>query len=176
MVLTFCADFNRFTRWCEQRNADAGYDNYLSFLNAVSDTLLYVQAFCTLAEDEGYGTCYLGTTLYNPQGIIDLLKLPKLTFPIATITIGVPDENPEQPDRLPHLAYIHEETYHDYSPDQLDIIYYFKEQLEENKKFVEINKKENLAQVFTDCRYTRKDNEAMSEGLLKALKNQGFLK
>ena len=105
-----------------------------------------------------------------------MLKLPKLTFPIATITIGVPDENPEQPDRLPHLAYIHEETYHDYSPDQLDIIYYFKEQLEENKKFVEINKKENLAQVFTDCRYTRKDNEAMSEGLLKALKNQGFLK
>ena len=80
VVLTFCADFNRFTRWCEQRNADAGYDNYLSFLNAVSDTLLYVQAFCTLAEDEGYGTCYLGTTLYNPQGIIDLLKLPKFSM------------------------------------------------------------------------------------------------
>ena len=143
VVLTFCADFNRFTRWCEQRNADAGYDNYLSFLNAVSDTLLYVQAFCTLAEDEGYGTCYLGTTLYNPQGIIDLLKLPKLTFPIATITIGVPDENPEQPDRLPHLAYIHEETYHDYSPDQLDIIYYFKEQLEENKSLGKLTRRRN---------------------------------
>ena len=174
-MLTFCADFNRFTKWCEQRNADAGYDNLLSFLNAASDTLLYVQAFCTLAEQAGYGTCYLGTTLYNPQGIIDVLKLPKLTFPIATITVGVPDEHPEQPDRLPHLAYLHEETYHDYTPNQLDIIYYFKEQLEENLQFVKINKKENLAQVFTDCRYTRKDNEAMSEGLLKALKTQGFL-
>ena len=175
VVLTFCADFNRFTKWCEQRNADAGYDNLLSFMNAASDTLLYVQAFCTLAEEAGYGTCYLGTTLYNPQGIIDVLKLPKLTFPIATITVGVPDECPEQPDRLPHLAYIHEETYHDYTPNQLDIIYYFKEQLEENQNFVKINKKENLAQVFTDCRYTRKDNEAMSEGLLQTLKNQGFL-
>lgn len=175
VVLTFCADFNRFTKWCDQRQADAGYDNYLSFLNAASDTLLYVQAFCTLAEEAGLGTCYLGTTLYNPQGIIDLLKLPRLTFPVATITVGVPDECPEQTDRLPHLAYIHEETYHDYTPNQLDIIYYFKEQLEENKKFVEINKKENLAQVFTDCRYTRKDNEAMSAGLLEALKNQGFL-
>ena len=73
VVLTFCADFNRFTKWCEQRNADAGYDNLLSFMNAASDTLLYVQAFCTLAEEAGYGTCYLGTTLYNPQGIIDVL-------------------------------------------------------------------------------------------------------
>ena len=132
VVLTFCADFNRFTKWCELRNAQPGYDNVLSWLNAVSDTLLYVQAFCSLAEAAGYGTCYLGTTLYNPQGIIDLLKLPKLTFPVATITVGVPDECPEQPDRLPHLAYIHEETYQDYTPNQLDIIYYLKEQLEEN--------------------------------------------
>lgn len=175
VVLTFCADFNRFTQWCRQRNADAGYDNFLSFINAASDTLLYVQAFCTLAEEAGYGTCYLGTTLYNPQGIIDLLKLPRLTFPIATITLGVPDEDPAQTDRLPHLAYLHSETYRDYSPNELDIIYYFKEQMEENQHFVKINKKENLAQVFTDCRYTRKDNESMSAGLLEALKHQEFL-
>lgn len=175
VVLTFCADFNRFTQWCNQRNADAGYDNFLSFVNAASDTLLYVQAFCTLAEEAGYGTCYLGTTLYNPQGIIDLLKLPRLTFPIATITLGVPDEDPVQTDRLPHLAYLHSETYRNYTPNELDIIYYFKEEMEENKHFVKINKKKNLAQVFTDCRYTRKDNEAMSSGLIEALKHQGFL-
>ncbi len=175
VVLTFCADFNRFTKWCELRNANAGYDNFLSFVNAASDTLLYVQAFCSLAEAAGYGTCYLGTTLYNPKGIIDVLQLPRLTFPIATITLGVPDEQPEQPDRLPHLAYIHEETYADYSSNQLDIIYYFKEQLQENMKFVELNNKENLAQVFTDCRYTKKDNEAISAGMLDALKQQGFL-
>ena len=175
VVLTFCADFNRFTKWCELRNANAGYDNFLSFVNAASDTLLYVQAFCSLAEAAGYGTCYLGTTLYNPKGIIDVLQLPRLTFPIATITLGVPDEQPEQPDRLPHLAYIHEETYADYSSNQLDIIYYFTEQLQENMKFVELNNKENLAQVFTDCRYTKKDNEAMSAGMLDALKQQGFL-
>lgn len=175
VVLTFCADFNRFTKWCEIRNANAGYDNFLSFINAASDTLLYVQNFCTLAEETGLGTCYLGTTVYQPMGIIETLKLPKLTFPIATITVGWPDEDPEQPDRLPYQAYIHEETYHEYTPNQLDIIYYFKEQLEENMNFVKVNGKENLAQVFTDCRYTKKDNEAMSQGMLEALKHQGFL-
>ncbi|MDO5761152.1 MAG: nitroreductase family protein [Bacteroidales bacterium] len=175
VVLTFCADFNRFTQWCEQRGADPGYNNFLSFVNASIDTLLYVQAFCTLAEQEGLGTCYLGTTLYNPQGIIDLLNLPRLTFPVATITLGVPDEDPDQTDRLPHLAYLHNEIYRKYTANEIDIIYYFKEQMEENQNFVKINNKENLAQVFTDCRYTRKDNEAISAGMLEALKNQGFL-
>lgn len=176
VVLTFCADFHRFTKWCEQRNANAGYDNFLSFLNAASDTLLFTQTFCTLAEAKGLGTCYLGTTLYNPLGIADVLNLPKLTFPIATITVGWPDEEPEQTDRLPLLGFKHDEKYRDYSDNEIDIIYDLKESLEENQKFVQINNKENLAQVFTDCRYTRKDNETMSDGLLNALKVQGFLK
>jgi len=175
VVLTFCADFNRFTQWCEQRKADPGYDNFLSFINAASDTLLFTQAFCTLAEEAGLGTCYLGTTVYNPQGIIDLLQLPRLTFPIATITVGYPDEDPAQTDRLPLAAIVHNEHYHDYTPADIDTHYLYKESLEENKHFVEVNQKETLAQVFTDCRYTRRDNEAMSEGMLAALKKQGFL-
>src|ERR1035437_6925997 len=32
VVLTFCADFNRFTKWCKQRDAVAGYDNFQSFM------------------------------------------------------------------------------------------------------------------------------------------------
>ena len=27
VLLTFCADFNRFNKWCRQRDADPGYDN-----------------------------------------------------------------------------------------------------------------------------------------------------
>ena len=175
IVLTFCADFHRFTQWCELRNANPGYNNFLSFINAASDTLLFVQNFTTLAEDAGLGTCYLGTTVYNPKGIIDILHLPKLVFPIATITVGWPDESPEQTDRLPLNGIIHNDTYKDYSEEDINSIYAYKESLPENQHFVEINKKENLAQVFTDCRYTKADNESMSEGLLEALKQQGFL-
>ena len=166
VVLTFCADFNRFTKWCEYRDAAPGYDNFLSFINAMSDTLLFTQNFCTLAEEEGLGTCYLGTTVYNPEEIIRVLNMPKLTFPIATICVGWPDESPNQTDRLPLEGIIHQ---------SLNDIYALKESLKENKEFVEINKKSTLAQVFTDCRYTKKDNETMSEGMVKALKSQGFL-
>ena len=175
VVLTFCADFNRFTKWCEYRDAAPGYENFLSFINAMSDTLLFTQNFCTLAEEEGLGTCYLGTTVYNPEEIIRVLNMPKLTFPIATICLGWPDESPNQPDRLPLKGIIHQNTYEDYDEQSLNDIYALKESLKENKEFVEINKKSTLAQVFTDCRYTKKDNETMSEGMVKALKSQGFL-
>lgn len=175
VLLTFCADFNRFSKWCLAREATPGYDNFLSFINSMSDTLLFTQNFCTLAEEAGLGTCYLGTTVYNPMGIIEVLHLPKLTFPVATISVGWPDESPAQPDRLPLCGIIHEEEYHDYADDSLNTIYAFKESLEENKHFVEINAKKTLAQVFTDCRYTKKDNEQMSSGMLEALRHQGFL-
>lgn len=176
VVLTFCADFNRTTLWAENREANPGYDNLLSFINAATDTLLFCQTFCNIAEEAGLGTCFLGTTVYMPQQIIDTLKLPKLTFPVATITLGWPDEAPAQSDRLPLEAIVHDETYADYTPEKIDKFYSHKESLAENQHFVEINHKETLAQVFTDIRYTRKDNEAMSKGLMEALKKQGFIK
>ena len=176
VVLTFCADFRRTSLWAENRKAAPGYDNFLSFINAATDTLLYCQTFCNLAEEEGLGTCFLGTTVYMPQMIIDTLHLPKLTFPVATITLGWPGENPAQSDRLPIEAILHKEKFEDYTPEKIDKFYSYKESLPENKHFVEINHKETLAQVFTDIRYTRKDNEALSEGLVKALRNQGFIK
>lgn len=176
VVLTFCADFNRFTKWCLQRNATPGYDNFLSFINAASDTLLVTQNFCTIAEDNGLGICYLGTTIYNPGPIIEVLNLPKLVIPVATITVGYPDELPQQPDRLPLNGIIHKETYKDYDSNDIDEIYRLKEALPENKSFVLINNKETLAQVFTDLRYKKADNEFMSENLIKVLKEQDFIK
>lgn len=175
VVLTFCADFRRTSAWAKHRKAEPGYDNFLSFINAATDALLYCQTFCNIAEEQGLGTCFLGTTVYQPQQIIDTLQLPPLTFPVATITLGWPAENPAQSDRLPIEGIVHEEVYKDYTAEKIDQIYAYKEVLPENKHFVEINSKETLAQVFTDIRYTKKDNESMSDGLIAALRQQGFL-
>lgn len=175
VVLTFCADFRRTSLWAENRKAVPGYDNLLSFLNAATDTLIYCQTFTILAEEAGLGTCFLGTTVYQPDALIDALQLPRLVMPVATITLGWPDEQPALQDRLPIEAILHEEHYHDYTPASIDRCYAEKESLEVNREFVRINHKETLAQVFTDLRYTKKDNEAMSDGLIKALRRQGFM-
>lgn len=175
VVLTFCADTRRTTSWCNQREATPGFGNFLSFINAATDALLYTQTFCNLAEEEGLGCCFLGTTVYQPQLIIDVLKLPRLVMPVATITLGWPDETPALSDRLPLQAVAHDETYHDYSDTDINRLYAEKESLPENQEFCRLNHKDTLAQVFTDCRYTKHDNEAMSATLIEAIKKQGFM-
>lgn len=175
VVLTVCADFNRTSVWARNRKAVPGYDNFLSFVNAGIDALLFTQTLCNLMDEEGLGYCFLGTTVYMPQMIIDTLHLPQLVMPVATITVGWPAEEPPLSDRLPLESFVHEETYKDYMAQDIDTYYQYKEQLAENRHFCEINKKETLAQIFTDIRYTKKDNEAMSAGLLEVLKHQGFL-
>ena len=175
VVLTFCADFNRITKWCEQRDAVPGYDNFQSFMATAIDTLIAAQTFCIAAESVGLGICYLGTTTYNAREIIDTLKLPKLVVPVTTITVGYPDGLPDQTDRLPLNAVVHYETYKDYSKEDIDNIYNEKENSDFYKQFVSENKKETLAQVFTDIRYSKKNNEFFSDKFLTVLKEQGFL-
>ena len=176
VVLTFCADFNRFSKWCEQRQAEPGYDNFQSFMATAIDTLLAAQTFCVAAESAGLGICYLGTTTYNAGEIINILKLPKLVVPITTITLGYPANMPEQTDRLPMEAVVHYETYSDFTPATIDQLYAEKENSEFYKQFVAENNKETLAQVFTDIRYSKKNNEFFSDKFLQVLKDQGFLK
>ncbi len=175
VVLTVCADFHRTSVWARQRKAEPGYNNFLSFVNAAIDALLYTQTLCNLMDEAGLGYCYLGTTVYMPQQIIDTLRLPGQVVPLATLTVGWPAEKPAQTDRLPLESFVHRETYRDYTAEQIDRFYRLKEGLEENRRFCEINHKETLAQIFTDIRYTRKDNETMSAGLLDVLCRQGFL-
>ena len=176
VVLTFCADANRFVKWASCRQADAGFDNFQTFMAAAIDAMLFAQTFCMAAEEQGLGICYLGTTTYNAAPIIEALSLPRLVVPITTITVGYPAEPlPEQCERLPLEAIIHQEYYTDYTASSIDTLFKDKEALEANRRFVEENGKETLAQVFTDVRYTRANNEFFSGEFLKVLKAQGFV-
>jgi nitroreductase len=175
VVLTFCADFNRFSRWCLLRNAEPGYDNFLSFVTAAIDALLVAQNVCVAAEDAGLGICYLGTTTYMADRIIEILEIPEGVVPVTTVTLGYPDEDPGLTDRLPLEAVVHRETYSDYSDADIEDHYREKELINSYQEFVKENNKETLAQVFTDVRYRKEDNVLFSKSLLKVLEKQGFM-
>lgn len=176
VVITFCADFNRFSRWCEERSAEPCYDNLQSFMAAVIDTIAFAQQFNTLAEQAGLGVCWLGTTTYNAREIADLLRLPRLVVPVITLTVGYPAEDGTDVGRLPLRAIIHHEEYSDYSQSDIDSIYSEKESRDDSRQFVAENGKKTLAQVFTDIRYPRANNELFSAKLLDFLHSSGFLK
>ena len=174
VLLTFVADFNRFNKWCLYNGAEPGYDNFLSFMNAVIDATLVAQNVCIAAENNGLGICYLGTTIYNAKEMIELLNLPKHTFPVTTVALGYPAETPEMTDRIPLEGIVHSELYKDYSEADINSLYAFKENLESSKQFVEENGKKHLSQVFTDVRYKKKDNEFFSNKMYDVLISQGF--
>jgi hypothetical protein len=83
VLLTFCADFNRFNKWCLQRGAQPGYDNFLSFFTASIDALLVAQNVAVAAEAYGLGICYLGTNWLIFSGFPrELYRLPPLWWGI----------------------------------------------------------------------------------------------
>jgi hypothetical protein len=94
--------------------------------------------------------------------------------PVATLTVGYPDGTPQQVERLPIEACIHHEQYNDYSTERIKALYAEKEALPINKQYVEENNKESLAQVFTDIRYNKKDNEHFSRIWTDFIASQGF--
>jgi FMN reductase (NADPH) len=175
VILTFCADFNRFNKWCSQRKATPGYDNFLSFVTAAIDALLVAQNVALAAESKGLGICYLGTTTYNAGKIIDILNLPAGVVPVTAFPVGYPEEIPELTDRLPLEAVVHYEKYKDYSEEMINELYKIKEEMPFYQDLLKINNKETLAQIFTDIRYSKNDNILFSKSLLNVLQKQGFM-
>ena len=174
-VVTVCADVHRFSMWCEQREAEPAYDNFAWFLTATIDAMLAAQNLTVAAEAHGLGICYLGTTLYTAGEIVRTLKLPKGVLPITTIVLGYPDEKPALTDRLPLDAVVHFEQYNDYTTAEIDELWAEREESELTKKLLEENNLPNLARIFTERRYVKEDNVAISRAYLNLLKEHGFL-
>ena len=174
LAATFCADVHRFSRWCRQRGAEPAYDNFAWFVNASIDALLASQNFALAAESEGLGICYLGTTIYTADRIVEALGLPKGVIPITTVVAGYPDENPPLTDRLPAEAVVHRETYRDYAPEDIDRLWREREASDETRRLLQENRLDNLARVFTLNRYKKADNLAISRSYFEVLKKQGF--
>lgn len=176
VVLTFCADFNRFVKWCQLRDAEPGFDNLQSLMSAILDVTIFAQQFNTIAEMQGLGCCYIGTTTYNAKEIAEVLHLPRLVVPIITLTVGYPDESvqPVATERLPLHGIVHHETYQDYTAHDIDEIFAEKESLPVNQGFVKENNKQTLAQVFTDVRYPKAVNEEFAKRLYDYIKAAGY--
>ncbi len=175
VLLTFLADINRFNKWCFQRDAQPCYDNFLWFTNALIDATLAAQNAALAAEHFGLGICYLGTTTYQADKLIEFFNCPKGVVPVTTLVIGYPDESPELTDRLPMDGIVHHGKYDDYSMNKINQIFAEKESLPLTKKLLEENKLDNLAKIFTQKRYPAKDNLSFSKKFLEIIHKQGFM-
>jgi nitroreductase len=173
-VVTFCADVRRFSQWCRLRGAVPEYDNFLWFLSAMTDALLASGNFSLEAESHGLGICYLGTTFYSAPEISEVLDIPHGVIPVMTVVVGYPAGEVPLTDRLPTEAVVHDNTYHDYSPEQINELWAEREASLETAALLEANDLPNLARIFTERRYTGDDNRASSRIYFDELVRKGF--
>lgn len=111
VVLVWCTDLRRLDRACELRGYTQVTDYVETFLVCVLDVGIAAQNGALAAESLGLGMCYLGSIRNNAQAVIDLLKLPRLVFPVVGMMVGCPAAPPVVRPRLPTSAVLYWETY-----------------------------------------------------------------
>lgn len=181
--LTFCSDFHRMRKWLAIRDAEDNFDNFLAFMIGAIDAILVSQNVALAAESLGLGICYLGGTLVYCDQVEKVLHLPENVVPVVGFCLGFPDESPEPRHRLPYEGLIHEETYQDYTRDEIIQIYEEKERMDwerylkspRMRELVEAENIKNLAQLYTNLKYTKDFHQDYSRTLLTYLEHKGFM-
>jgi FMN reductase (NADPH) len=90
VVLVWCADLLNLDRACTLRGYTQVTGYVENFLTCAVDVGIAAQNAAVAAESLGLGICYLGSVRNNTQAVIDLLKLPRLVFPVVGMTVGYP--------------------------------------------------------------------------------------
>jgi len=119
VLLTFCADVFRMREWLRVNQSKGSFDDLLGFLTGEVDAIIAAQTISLVAEAQGLGICYLGTTWWAADEIIELLELPRGVFPVTTLVVGYPAEDPPLRDRLPLEAIVHQEKYRCMSDEEI---------------------------------------------------------
>ncbi|MDX8398962.1 MAG: NADPH-dependent oxidoreductase [Gallionellaceae bacterium] len=78
---------------------------------ASTDAGIVLGTLITAAESLGLGIVPIGSIRRNPLGIIDLLGLPPLTFPLVGLCIGHIDKDAPQKPRMDIKTFRHDEHY-----------------------------------------------------------------
>ncbi len=111
VFVAWCADWSRIDRISQGRGYELNSDYLESLLVATVDVAILMQTATLAAESLGLGACYIGAIRNQPQAVIELLDLPKLTFPISGMTLGWPSGPSRLRPRLSPEAVLHWERY-----------------------------------------------------------------
>lgn len=111
VFLVFCIDLNRWKLASEIHMANLEIDEIEHLLVGAVDTALAAENLLIAARSQGLSGVFMGGIREDPEKVIDLLKLPQLTFPLFGMCLGYPEGNQWQKPRLPQEIVVHYETY-----------------------------------------------------------------
>lgn len=113
VLLLFCGDMRRGRRICAMHGRAHANDSIDTFLNASADAALAMGFAIMAAEALGLGTCPISYVRNHLPLIEMLFDLPDGVFPVAGLTLGVPEARNDPSPRLPQSVVVHAERYDD---------------------------------------------------------------
>ncbi|MBT1167296.1 nitroreductase family protein [Bifidobacterium simiarum] len=116
LLYVFVLDEHRNAAIAAAKGVDVDSDAFTlngsyRYSQAQNDAVLALHAMETAAYSLGLGCVILGSLLNDVEGLIDLLALPKYTYPVLGLAIGKPAQEPTLKPRLPKSVQIFENTY-----------------------------------------------------------------
>lgn len=141
------------------------------FFAAFTDACIMAQNIVIAAESMGLGTVYLGSILNDSEKICELLKLPKLTFPVIGLGLGYPNQNPQIKPRMEMKLRVFENTYKVFESylDQLE------EYDKEMRTYYDLREPGKRADSFSNQVVTRLNQRIPKrQEILNVIRKQGF--
>jgi FMN reductase (NADPH) len=176
VFLVWCADLARLDRVCEMRAYTQVTGYVENFLAAAVDVALIAQNAALAAESFGLGICYIGYIRNIIAETIELLELPRLTFPITGMTIGWPAKESHSHPRLPLNAVLYWEKYQ--SDQDSELIRYDRTMVESglyHGRQVPVPGQPELLEDYGWLEHSaRRVSKAERTGLCALLEKQGF--
>ena len=177
VFLAWCVDRSRLDRICRQRGYTQAVEHVEPFLVAAVDVSILMQTATLAAESLGLGACYIGAIRNNPAEVIELLGLPRLTFPLVGMTLGWPEKVNEPKPRLATSAVLHWGSY-DAQAEEEAVLEYDRVMAETgiyDERQVSVPRDEGEIEEYGWMEHSaRRASQPRRTGLRPVLRDQGF--
>jgi nitroreductase len=111
VLLVFCSDISRHIHICRERGYPYRGEQINTLYIAHGDAILACQSASVAAQSMGFGTCMMGNVRNDPEGVSDLLGLPRYVFASVGLAIGVANEDLGLKPRLPRRVMVSRNRY-----------------------------------------------------------------
>ncbi len=169
VFLVFVMDFYRTYLAAKKNNVEQKINEYIESIQVGSvDVGIALGAATIAAESLGLGVVPIGGIRRNPKEVIELLELPKYTFPLVGLVVGHPANNSHKKPRISFDSFRHLDKYDKKAVE--DSIDPYDDEMAEYLKEIGRYEKEKNWSSLTSGLYMNNYYPNFKD----ALKNQGF--
>lgn len=169
----FIVDLNRNYQIAkEMGNENDNIISFDKFIQGFTDAIIAAQNLTVAVESLGLGANYFGNIHNDTKNVIEILKMPKLTYPAVGVGFGVPNQNPQIKPRLDIKLKTYENSYKTYD-SYLDLV---KNYDQEMTTYYDLRDSGRKSESFSS-QISKKQGTSIKNRnkMFETLKEQGFI-